>query len=311
MSYQNFAELIGTIQSNSTVKRLVVAAAQDEHTLEAVFRARRDKIVDPYLIGNPDKIREIMNTLGESLPADHIIAASSETEAARIAVDAIRAGKADILMKGKIETADLMRAVINKEQGLRTKGIMSMVVFHEMPSYHKLLAVTDGGMVMYPNLDEKKMIVINAVDTMVSMGYDCPKVAVLAAVEKVNPKMPETVDADLLRQMNRRDEISNCVIEGPLSYDIVMSPESAAIKGFHSPVVGDADLLVVPNITTGNVLGKCLQYSAGAKMAGIIVGAQVPIVLTSRGASSEEKYLSLALSAVVYTAAGALAKTGS
>jgi len=311
MPYRNFDELIGAIQSNSAVKRLVVAAAQDEHTLEAVFRARRDKIVDPVLIGNPDKIRDIIQKLGESLPADHIIAAASEAEAARMAVDAIRAGKADILMKGKIETADLMRAVINKEQGLRTKGIMSMVVFHEMPSYHKLLAVTDGGMVMYPNLEEKKMLVINAVDTMVSMGYDCPKVAVLAAVEKVNPKMPETVDADQLRQMNRRGEINNCTIEGPVSYDIVMSPESAAIKGFSSPVVGDADLLVVPNITTGNVLGKCLQYSAGAKMAGIIVGAQAPIVLTSRGASSEEKYLSLALAAMVYTTASALARTGS
>ena len=311
MSYKSFAELIGAIQSHSTVRRLVVAAAQDEHTLEAVFRARRDKIVDPYLIGNPDKIREIVRFLGETLPSDHIIAAASEVEAARLAVDAIRTGKADILMKGRIETADMMRAVINKEHGLRTKGIMSMVVFHEMPSYHKLLAVTDGGMVMYPNLEEKKMLVINAVNTMVSMGYDCPKVAVLAAVEKVNPKMPETVDADQLKQMNRRGEICNCYIEGPVSYDIVMSPESAAIKGFSSPVTGDADLLVVPDITTGNVLGKCLQYSAGARMAGIIVGAQVPIVLTSRGASPEEKYLSLALSAMVYTAPGVLAKTGS
>lgn len=311
MTYRNFDELIGTIQSHSTVKRLVVAAAHDEHTLEAVFRARRDKIVDPYLIGNVEKIREIIKFLGESLPASHIISAGSDVEAARMAVDAIRAGKADILMKGRIETADLLRSVVNKELGLRTKGIMSMVVFHQMPSYHKLLAVTDGGMVMYPSLEEKKLILMNAVDTMVSMGYDCPKVAVLAAVERVNPKMPETVDADQLRQMNRRGEINHCLVEGPVSYDIAMSPESAAIKGFSSPVVGDADLLVVPDITTGNVLGKCLQYSAGAKMAGIIVGAQVPIVLTSRGASPEEKYLSLALAAMVYTAAGELAKTGS
>lgn len=311
MSYKNFDELIGAIQSNATIKRLVVAAAQDEHTLEAVFRARRDKIVDPYLIGDADKIRAIIQNLGEELPANHIIPAANEVEAAKMAVDAIRANKADILMKGKIETADLLRAVVNKEFGLRTKGIMSMVVFHEMPSYHKLLAVTDGGMVMYPNLEEKKHLVLNAVDTMVSMGYDCPKVAVLAAVERVNPKMPETVDAEQLKLMNRRGEIANCYIEGPISYDIAMSEESARIKGFSSPVVGDADLLVVPNITTGNVLGKCLQYSAGAKMAGIIVGAQVPIVLTSRGASSEEKYLSLALAAMVYTTAGVLARTGS
>lgn len=310
MSYKNFDELISSIQSNSTVKRLVVAAAHDEHTLEAVFRARRDKIVDPILIGNAEKIRKILKELGEDLPANHIINAEDEPTAARMAVDAIRAGKAEILMKGKLETADLLRAVVNKEFGLRTKGIMSMLVFHEMPSYPKLLAVTDGGMVMYPDLEDKKLLLINAVDTMIAMGYECPKVAVLAAVERVNPKMPETVDADQLKQMNRRGEITGCLVEGPISYDIAMSPESAAIKGFSSSVVGDVDLMVVPNITTGNVLGKCLQYSAGAKMAGIIVGAQVPIVLTSRGASSEEKYLSLALAAGVYTAATTLAETG-
>ena len=184
-------------------------------------------------------------------------------------------------MKGKIQTSDLLRAVVNKEKGLRTGSVMSHLVIHELPTYHKLLAVTDGGMMMYPNVDEKKQIIENAVNTLIAMGYDEPKVAVLAAVETVNPKMPESVDAGILKEMNQRGEIKNCMVEGPISYDLTMSKESAEIKGFNSPVTGDADILIVPNITAGNILGKALVYSAGAKMAGFIVGAKVPIVLTS------------------------------
>ena len=174
---------------------------------------------------------------------------------------------------------------------------MSHFVINEIPNYHKLLVTTDGGMLMYPDLEQKKHIIENAVDTLISLGYDKPKVAVLAAVERVNPKMPETVDAAKLKEMNQSGAIINCIIDGPLSYDITMNKESAKIKGVDSQVCGDADILIVPNITTGNILGKCLVYSAGAKMAGFIVGAKVPIVLTSRGSSSEEKYLSLVLCA--------------
>lgn len=209
----------------------------------------------------------------------------------------IHEGGADFLMKGKIQTADLLSAVVNKEEGLRTGKVMSHVVFNEIPNYHKLLVLTDGGMMMYPDLNKKKEICENAVGTLRTLGYDKPKVAVLAAVEKVNPKMPETVDADALKTMNKSGELADCIVEGPISYDLTMSKESAAIKGFESPVTGDADIVLVPNITVGNVLGKSLIYSAGAKMAGFIVGAKVPIVLTSRGSTSEEKYLSLVLSA--------------
>ncbi|MBP2651655.1 MAG: phosphate butyryltransferase [Firmicutes bacterium] len=200
-------------------------------------------------------------------------------------------------MKGKIQTADLLKAVVNKEKGLRTGSVMSHVVLHEIPTYHKLLVITDGGMMMYPNLAEKKQIIENAVNSLLSLGYDKPKVAVLAAVENVNPKMPEAVDAGLLKEMNQKGEIKNCIVEGPISYDLAMSKDAAKIKGYESPVTEDADILMVPNITVGNIMGKALVYSAGAKIAGFIVGAKVPIVLTSRGSSAEEKYLSLVLSA--------------
>ena len=297
MEYKSFDDLIKKVQNLDSMKKVAVVSAQDEHTLEAVFKAKKDNIVEPILIGNKKKIIEILSGLHESVLEESIINVESDSEAAEKAVELINENKADFIMKGKIQTADLLRAVVNKENGLRTGKVISHIVIHEIPTYHKLLAVTDGGMMMYPSLDEKKQILENAVSTFLTLGYENPKVAVLAAVETVNPKMQESVDADMLKKMNIKGEIKNCIVEGPISYDLTMSKESASIKGFVSPVTGEADIIVVPNITVGNILGKSLVYSAGAKMAGFIVGAKVPIVLTSRGSTSEEKYLSLALSA--------------
>ncbi|MBV7272575.1 bifunctional enoyl-CoA hydratase/phosphate acetyltransferase [Clostridium sp. PL3] len=297
MEFKNFEELIGKVRNNKNKKVVAVVAAQDEHTLEAVFRAKNDNIVEPILIGNKSKIKELVEKLKESIDDNSIIDAEDDTAAAIKAVELIHENKADFIMKGKLQTADLLKAVVNKEKGLRTGSVMSVFAIHEIPTYHKLIAIADGGMMMYPNLDEKKQIIENSVNTLISMGYEKPKVAVLAAVETVNPKMPEAVDADLLKKMNLAGEIKNCIIEGPISYDLAMHKESAEIKGFESTVTEDADILIVPNIAAGNILSKSLIYSAGAKMAGFVIGAKVPIVLTSRGASSEEKYLSLVISA--------------
>lgn len=297
MEIKNFNQLIKKVQKFETKKRVAVVAAHDEHTLEAVFKACENNIVDPILIGDAPKIKNILSNLNESIADRAIIDVASDSLAAYKAVELVNRGELDFIMKGKIQTADLLRAVVDKEKGLRTGNIMSHFVIIEVPNYHKLIVTTDGGMVMYPTLEQKKQIINNAVNTLISMGYEKPKVAVLAAVEKVNPKMPETIDANELKKMNQNGEIKNCIIEGPISYDLTMSKESAKIKGYTSPVAGDADILIVPNITAGNILGKCLTFSAGAKMAGFIVGAKVPVVLTSRGSTSEEKYLSLVLSA--------------
>lgn len=296
MYLESFDQLIETLKCNDK-KKVAVVAAEDEHALESVFKARNEGIVEPILIGNEEKIREISKKLNEDLKDLTIINVEEPKEAAAKAVELAREGKAQVIMKGKIQTADILRAVVNKEKGLGMGRIMSHIAMHELPNYHKLLAVTDGGMMMYPNVQEKKQIIENAVDIFKAIGYTKPKVGILAAVENVNTKMPETVDADILKQMNINGEITDCLIEGPISYDLVMSKESAEIKGYKSDVVADADILVVPNITTGNILGKSLVYSAEAKMAGFIVGAKVPIVLTSRGSTAEEKYLSLVLSA--------------
>jgi len=297
MVIKNFDELIKKVQSFEGKKKVAVAAAHDEHALEAVFEAAENNIVEPVLIGNKEKIKEIAAKLGKTVSDDSIIETADDNEAAAKAVELARNGQADFIMKGKLQTADLLRAVVDKEKGLRTGRVMSHVAIQEIPTYHKLIITTDGGMMMYPDLEQKKKIIENAVGVLHSLGYENPKVGVLAAVETVNPKMPESVDAGKLKEMNQNGEITGCIVEGPISYDIAMNKESGEIKGFNSPVAGDPDILIVPNITAGNILGKCLVYSAGAKMAGFIVGAKVPIVLTSRGSSSEEKYLSLVISA--------------
>lgn len=297
MVYNDFDQLIEKVKNFPTMKRVAVAAAEDEHTLEAVFKARSEGIVEPILVGNKERIKEIIKGMGESFQDDNIHNANDVVESAELAVKLVNENKADFLMKGILETATLLKAVVNKETGLGTGKIMSHFVIQKIPSYHKMLVTTDGGMMMYPTLEQKKAILENAVDTLIAIGYDKPKVAILAAVEKVNPKMPETLDADALAKMNQNGEIKNCIVEGPLSFDIAIDKEIAQIKGFSSEVAGDADILIVPNITAGNILGKSLVVAAKAKMAGFIVGAKVPIVLTSRGSSSEEKYLSIVMSA--------------
>jgi len=297
MELKNFKELIEKVQKHDSVKRVAVAAAHDEHTLEAVFKAAGDRLVEPVLVGNKEKTEEILKKLNVEYEPISIINTESDKESAEKTVELIHENKADFIMKGKLQTADLLKAVVDKEKGLRTGNVISHVAILEIPAYHKLLAVTDGGMVMYPNVDEKKQILENAVNVFLAMGYACTKVAVLAAVETVNPKMQETLDADTLKKMNQAGEIKNCMVEGPISFDLTFNKESAEIKGYSSPVTGEADILLVPNITTGNIMSKALIEMAGATMAGMVVGAKVPIVLTSRGASSEEKYLSLVLSA--------------
>jgi phosphate butyryltransferase len=294
----SFNDLTAKVK-NITKKTAVVAAAHDEHALLAVLEASREGYIDYLLVGNRAKIHEIAAMLNSKVADNTIIDAASDTEAAEKAVALIREGKGNFLMKGKLETATLMRAVINKETGIRKESVMSHVAFFEVPAYHKLLASTDGGMIPYPTLEQKAVIIKNAVALFKTLGYERPKIAVLAASETVNERMPETADAASLKESCAKGELGDCVVEGPISLDLTLSAESAAIKGYASPVTADADILVVPNIACGNILGKSLVYMGHARMAGCIVGAKVPIVLTSRGASAEEKHLSILLSAAL------------
>lgn len=295
MAFKTFDELITLQKRCPGTARMVVAAAGDEHTIEAALKARKEQIVQPILVGDKALIDHALERLGGDIPEEDRYDIPDPAESARFAVSLVRRGQADLLMKGKLDTSVLLKAVVNKEDGLGTGRIMSHFTAFEVPSYHKLLIPVDGGMVTYPTLEQKRDIINNTVGALKRMGYDMPKVGVLACVEKVNPKMPETVDGDALKQMNQCGEIANCIVEGPISYDCAVSKQIADFKGYISPCAGDCDVLLAPNIHAGNIMGKMLIVTCGAKMAGFVVGAQCPIVMTSRGSSAEEKYLSIVL----------------
>lgn len=298
MVFETFEQVIAAAKGLPGRSRMAVAAAGDGHTIEAALHARREGVADPVLVGDGAVIRDILAQLGEEVPESDIYDVPDHAAAARKAVALVREGKAHFLLKGKLDTGVLLKAVVDKESGLGRGGIMSHFTVFEVPGYHKLLAPVDGGMVPYPTLEEKKRIIENSARALRAMGYDCPKVGVLACVEKVNPRMPETVEAAALKEMNRLGELTGCLVEGPISYDCAVSKEIADFKGFESSCAGDCDILVAPNIHAGNIMGKLLAVTCGAKMAGFIVGARCPIAMTSRGSSAEEKYYSIVLSAL-------------
>jgi len=276
-------------------KAIAVAAAHDKHTLEALFAAAKALPMRCIPVGDRQKILEIAAELGETIDAGSIIDCGDDADCARLAVSLVREGRANVLMKGILETGTLMKAVLDRETGIRDSGIMSHFAMLEIPAYHKVVIGTDGGILTNPTLEQKADIVRNAVSFCRKLGYGLPKIAALCASESVSDKMPETVDAAALQRMCENGELGDCLLEGPLSFDIAIDPESARVKGKASAITGDVDILLVPNITTGNVFVKGLLYWGGAKMAGCVIGARAPIVLLSRGASAEEKMLSILL----------------
>lgn len=280
-------------------KRIAVAAAQEASALEAALDARAAGIAEPVLIGDLEAIRAIAAELGADLSGLRLIEEKDYARAAAAAVALVRSGEADVLMKGVLDTSILLKAALNKEVGLNAGRLTSHVAVIESPHYHKLFIVTDAAINIAPDLQGKLDIIANAVAVSRSIGVELPKVAMLAAVEKVNPeKMPCTADAALITQMNRREQVKGCVVDGPLALDNAISAESARIKKIVSDVAGDADVLVVPDIEAGNVLYKALLDLGGAKGAGIVAGAAKPIVLTSRADSRETKLASIALAAL-------------
>ncbi|MDR1874265.1 MAG: phosphate butyryltransferase [Synergistaceae bacterium] len=310
MEYGNFEELVQKARSVPRPRRGIVAGAEDEHVLEAVFEAKREGIAFPVLAGDAARVAELVKSLGQDVNDCRIVDVPAGENPAQRAVEVILAGEADFLIKGGVETKTLLKPVVDRKNNLHMdrpdgQGLMSHLALFEIPGERALIAVTDGGMVVQPDLAMKKGIIVNAVDTLRKMGCETPKVAVLCAVEKLNDRMQDAVDAHKLAEMNRRGEISGCVVEGPISYDVAMRPEIAALKGYESPNCGNFDVLVVPNITAGNLLGKSLTISAGAAMAGIIVGAKIPVVVTSRASSAAEKFNSIALCAVTSEERGA------
>ena len=292
---KNFEQLKEMLKAMPVKRKVAVVPAQDEHTLEAISHAYRDGMVEPVLIGDEPKIREILAQIGTDADKMTIIHVEDPTEAIQKAADMARDGGVDCIMKGKTETGALMKVLVNRERGIRKNDTMSLLAFMESPNYHKVFAITDVGLLTYPSKDQKKAAIQNAVEAFHALGVEQPKVAILAAVEKVNPKMKETVEAAEIKE----EGVEGCIIEGPISYDLAMDPASAPIKGYVSPVAGDADLLVVPDIVSGNIAAKTITVIGGGRTGGVVLGAKVPVLLVSRAASADDKYMSIVIAALV------------
>lgn len=280
-------------------KVLAVAVAQDKEVLTAVTEAVKFGIVDVILVGDEDKIKKIAEEEKLYMEGVKIVEEKDILKAATKAVGLVSSGQAHFIMKGMLGTADLLRAVLNKEAGLRGKGLLSHVMVYDVPAYHKLIFLTDGGMVPYPTVEEKVGIINNVVEVAHRLQIDIPKIAPICAVEVVNPSMQATLDAAILSQMNKRGQIKGCIIDGPLGLDNAISKIAAEHKGIKSEVAGDADVLLVPNIESGNFLGKSMTYFGGAESAGVIMGAKCPVVLVSRADSAKSKLYSIALGSVI------------
>ena len=280
------------------INTVAVAAAEDAEVIEAVLDALDRNLAHFILFGDKEKIISLIE-MKKNEPINSntikIVEACSIAAAAELAVKAVSNKEANVLMKGNIPTNILLKAVLNKEYGLRTGNVLSHAAFFEIPGYDHFTIVTDAAMNIAPDLEQKAQIINNTVSLAKSVGIDTPKVASIAAVEVVNPAMQATVDAAALTMMNKRGQIPGCIVDGPLGLDNAVSALAAEHKGISSEVAGKADILLVPTIEVGNVLYKSLIYFAKAKVGAVIAGAKAPIVLTSRADSAESKLYSLAL----------------
>lgn len=285
---------------NQETKRIAVAAAHDDDVMQAVIDAYKAGISEPILIGDLEKMKSIARNLGIDLNVFEIIDIPDFEEAAKEATRLVSIGKADFLMKGILDTSILLKAVLKKEFGLRTDNLLSHVLIYEPSAYHKLLTVTDGGMNISPTLEEKASILENAIHALRAIDCEEIKVACVAAKEKISDKMQATIDGAELKKMSGEGRFGpGVIVEGPIAFDLAVSREAAKIKNFNSEVSGDTDILLVPTIEVGNGIGKSLTYMAGAKSAGIVMGAKVPVVLVSRADSAETKLYSIALGSLI------------
>lgn len=295
---KSFADLLAAAQKCPS-KKVAVAVAQDPEVLEAVKECKANGIADAILVGDAVKIKEIARERKININDFEVIHEPETETAVRHAVLLVHTGKADIVMKGTVNSPEVLKAVLDKNIGLRTGRTLSHVAVFEAPGYDRLMIMTDAGMNIMPTFQQKVDMVNNAVCVARSLKIENPKVAVISGIELVNPDMPSTVDAALLSKMNERGQIKNCIIDGPLSLDLALSRESARAKGVTSSVAGQADILVLANIDAANVLYKGLVFLGRAKITGIVVGAGAPVILTSRADSHEAKLVSVALSVLM------------
>jgi phosphate butyryltransferase len=291
---KGFNELINTVK-RSGPRTISVAVAQDREVLSAVNTAYKSGIAKAMLVGIKKEIEEIAADISMDIGCFEVIDVEDLEKACLKAVELVSSGAASLPMKGFVDTPVILKAILNKDAGLKTGSLLSHVGVLGIPSFDRLFVISDSAMTIAPTLEEKADIIKNAVKVAHALGNELPKVAVLCAVEKVNPRMPCTLDAEELTKMNERGEITGCLVKGPLALDNAVSPEAAKHKGIDHPVAGYADVLITPDLEAGNILNKSMEYFGRAEKAGIIMGAKVPVILTSRASSDESKLNSIAL----------------
>ena len=295
----NFDNLLAKV-SKCDRKKVAVAVAQDSEVLQAVQAAKEKNIADAILVGDEAKIKEIAASLNIDATQFEIINEPDVIEASLKAVKLVHDGEADMYMKGIIDTKNFLKSVVNKEVGLRTGNALSHVCVFDIKGYDRLLFLTDVAFMTYPSLEEKVQIIENTIPVAQACGVACPKVAPLAAVEVVNPKMPATVEAEQLTKMCEEGKIKDCIVDGPLSLDLAIDPEAAKHKGaLDRKIQGDADVLLFPDIHAGNLVYKALVHCAEVQNGCILTGTKAPVILTSRSDTFETKLNSIALAAVV------------
>lgn len=287
------------VKAKENKKILSVACADDQTVIKACYDAYDEGLCTPIFVGDKERINIIIDENNLKKDMFEIVDEKDRIVACEKAVKLVKEQKAHFLMKGFVDTSILGRAILNKEWGLRAGNSLSHVSLFELKDYHKPFILTDSGFIIKPDINMKVDIINNAVKVMEKLGVMNPKVSLLAAIEKVNPDMPETVDAAIITSMNRRGQIKNCIIDGPLSFDLTISKESAEHKRVKSEVAGDADIMVVPDIASGNIMAKTLIYWTGCKFAGVIVGAKAPVVLISRSDNEKNKMMSIAFAAAI------------
>ena len=276
-------------------KRIAIAAAEDSYVIGAIKKAKELGVIAPIFVGDKNIIKQIGIRENNEVDENEIVHIPDNEQACMEAIRLVSNGNADILMKGLVPTGIFLKQVVKEEYNLLTGNLLSHFALFESPNYHKLFGLSDAAMNISPTLDEKASIVRNAVDVMHLLGLTCPKVAVLAAVEKVNPKMTATIDANELKLMAKKGLFGVCLVDGPLALDNAISAEAAHHKGIESLVAGEADILIAPDLQSGNILYKSLDFLGKARCAAIVAGSRVPIVLTSRADSEETKFLSIIL----------------
>jgi len=296
--FTKLSEIVEVAKSKPT-RKVAVAAAADKPVLKAIKEAMMQNIVIPVLVGNTEEIKKIAKEIDFDISNIEIIEESNPRQAAVVAVEQIRKGNADVLMKGLVGSGPFLKAVLDKEKGLRKSATLSHVAFFETPFYHKIIGLSDAALNVEPEFNEKVAILKNGVDAFHKLGIKEPKVAVIGAVETVNPKMQPSTDAALMTMMNRRNQISGCIVDGPLALDNAVSLEAAQHKGIESPVAGEVDLILTPDIYSANIMYKTLNFLGGATSAAVIMGATVPVILTSRSDTEHTKHMSIALAAAM------------